>query len=371
MSVSRISRLTIELESPLVVSNDVVIQGKSEDGVPITEIKGLTPGMQLLQVASDATVEIHDVAFSAEGDPDHGALVNLGHLHLVHTSHSNHSASAVYNAGTLTIEGSTIRSNQADYGGAIYNLGALTVRNALLERNSANFQGGAMYVIGSEARVTIESTVIVTNEAVDGAGIWNGGTMWVENSLIAGNAASGTAGGIDNEGSFTAWNSTISSNSAIEVGAMRTGPAPAEMELVHCTVVENRAPWVGGLLVEGTMVVRNSIVSINYSKEGRKDVEDAAGGLASEGYNVFGDVAVEGTMPTDRLGGDPGLSGLWYYGGPTMTHSLALYAPAVDHVPAHLCLDPFGNLLDQDQRGEPRPAGTGCDSGAFELQAVP
>src|SRR5690606_32823442 len=123
------------------------------------------------------------------------------------------------------------------------------------------------------------------------------------------------------------------------------------MELVHCTVVENRAPWVGGLLVEGTMVVRNSIVSINYSKEGRKDVEDAAGGLASEGYNVFGDVAVEGTMPTDRLGGDPGLSGLWYYGGPTMTHSLAFYAPAVDHVPAHLCLDPFGNLLDQDQRG--------------------
>jgi hypothetical protein len=49
-------------------------------------------------------------------------------------------------------------------------------------------------------------------------------------------------------------------------------------------------------------------------------------------------------------------------GGPTMTHALLPGSVAIDVIPADAC------DVDEDQRGEPRPGGTKCDVGAFELQ---
>ena len=40
--------------------------------------------------------------------------------------------------------------------------------------------------------------------------------------------------------------------------------------------------------------------------------------------------------------------------------------PAIDTVPAAACVDHEGNALDADQRGELRPNGAGCDTGAAE-----
>ena len=49
-------------------------------------------------------------------------------------------------------------------------------------------------------------------------------------------------------------------------------------------------------------------------------------------------------------------------GGPTMTHALLSGSVAIDVIPADMC------EVDEDQRGEPRPGGTMCDVGAFEVQ---
>jgi hypothetical protein len=49
-------------------------------------------------------------------------------------------------------------------------------------------------------------------------------------------------------------------------------------------------------------------------------------------------------------------------GGPTMTHALLPGSVAIDVIPADMC------EVDEDQRGEPRPGGTMCDVGAFEVQ---
>jgi hypothetical protein len=59
-------------------------------------------------------------------------------------------------------------------------------------------------------------------------------------------------------------------------------------------------------------------------------------------------------------------------GGPTWTHALdpVTPSPAVD-AGAAVCTDTNGVSLTTDQRGAgfPRPVGTTCDLGAFELQA--
>lgn len=48
--------------------------------------------------------------------------------------------------------------------------------------------------------------------------------------------------------------------------------------------------------------------------------------------------------------------------------SLALdpQSPAVDAIPEAACVDHEGEPLRVDQRGYPRPSGSGCDIGAFE-----
>lgn len=54
-------------------------------------------------------------------------------------------------------------------------------------------------------------------------------------------------------------------------------------------------------------------------------------------------------------------------GGPTETHALGGGSVAINVIPEADCLDSEGESLVADQRGEPRPGGTMCDVGAFEL----
>jgi hypothetical protein len=49
-------------------------------------------------------------------------------------------------------------------------------------------------------------------------------------------------------------------------------------------------------------------------------------------------------------------------GGPTETHALLPGSVAIDVISGAICEE------DADQRGEPRPGGTMCDVGAFEVQ---
>jgi hypothetical protein len=56
---------------------------------------------------------------------------------------------------------------------------------------------------------------------------------------------------------------------------------------------------------------------------------------------------------------DPQLQRLASNGGPTLTHALSPNSPAIDAGDNAQC-------PDTDQRGVPRPVGSGCDIGAFE-----
>jgi hypothetical protein len=216
----------------------------------------------------------------------------------------------LYNAGTLTVTGSTLSDNSATTttngfngnvigGGGVYNVGTLTVSNSTLSGNSAT---GARYDGGV------------------GGGIYNVGTLTVSNSTLSSNTATdanygnGFGGGIFNVGTLTVSNSTLSSNTANDRG--------------------------GGLYVyTGSPVLHNTLIADNFRGDGTTR-DDVLGRLdASGSYNLIGDgtgmTGLHNGVNGNQVGSasapiDPLLDSLQYNGGSTKTHALLAGSPALN-----------------------------------------
>ncbi len=81
----------------------------------------------------------------------------------------------------------------------------------------------------------------------------------------------------------------------------------------------------------------------------------------------------DGSVPvgiTGTLTGNPVIGVLRDNGGPTPTHALSLFSPAVNAGFNSVAVDQFGNPLATDQTGRPRFVGTRVDIGSFESSFV-
>jgi hypothetical protein len=92
----------------------------------------------------------------------------------------------------------------------------------------------------------------------------------------------------------------------------------------------------------------------------------------SNGYNWDDD----GTCGFNSTGdhsdaGDPQLGALGPNGGPTETRVPAPGSPLIDAIPTGSCQSDEASGITTDQRGLPRPAQSGCDIGAVEVQHTP
>ena len=156
---------------------------------------------------------------------------------------------------------------------------------------------------------------------------------------MSGNVGQGeadTPAQIFNEGSLALINSTVVADS-IFVSALRTGPVRGDRE--YLTLVE-------GTLIQGSCTLEQAVTSSGYNIESPGDTC----GL-DQGSDLVG-----ASFESLELGP------LQDNGGPTQTHALGEGSVAIDVIPADMC------EVDEDQRGEPRPGGTMCDVGAFEMQ---
>jgi hypothetical protein len=83
------------------------------------------------------------------------------------------------------------------------------------------------------------------------------------------------------------------------------------------------------------------------------------GSVTDGGHNIgFGD----SSCPAGFGGGDPNLGPIQDNGGPSQTVSLGSGSSAIDAVPAT-----GAGCQPTDQRGVPRPSGSACDIGAYEV----
>jgi hypothetical protein len=229
----------------------------------------------------------------------------------------------IVNMGTMTIDKSTISSNNArgmpGQGGGLLNRGTLTVNNSVFMRNGVSGVFGAGF----------------------GGAIFNYGTVRINNTTISGNTASGSGGGINNAGNLALNNTTISGNSST-YGANGSG----------------------GLVNSAQAILQNTIIANNSRG-------NCNGTITSHGYNLSSDDTCNFDGPGDMNNTNPVLGSLQNNGGPTFTQALLSGSPAIDAGNPSGCTDDQGHLLKTDQRGEPRPDTEdigGCDMGAFEHQ---
>jgi len=118
----------------------------------------------------------------------------------------------------LTIQnGNTATDSYSSDGAGIFNKGTLTVNNCIIQKNTAkNGYGGGIYNYGGI--VNLSNSKVISNTALNGGGIrnYNGGSVTLTGSNVYSNVATHyEGGGIDNYySSLTLTNSNIFNNIA-------------------------------------------------------------------------------------------------------------------------------------------------------------
>jgi len=247
----------------------------------------------------------------------------------------------------VTVRGGWARPDlfNAGDGGGIQAAGSsLELVRSTVTANSAENVGGG---ISSFSPLEIRDSTISGNTALESGGGLAAGDVDLENVTISGNRAEVLGGGFfffRFEASLR--NVTISGNTAQLGGGL--------------AVIEDDCPFVcfGPFEMERTLIAGNSV-------DGEPSTADCFGATPRSGaHNLFGIGGACGPGLDDTAGSvgkplDPRLTPLGDHGGPTPTHGLLADSPAVDLA---------GSCSGTDQRGRPRPAGAGCDAGAFERQ---
>jgi hypothetical protein len=161
----------------------------------------------------------------------------------------------------LALTSSTISGNTAGWGGGLWNIGTLTLDATRVADNAAVWDGGGLQ---NEGVLVIQNGSRIRNNSADnfsGGGVWNTdtGTLTVTGSSISGNSAGDGGGGIANAGSLTIDASTVSNNTAGNDGGglqnRETGTAAVQNASVFS---HNSASNGGGLFNMGTFTTTNS-----------------------------------------------------------------------------------------------------------------
>jgi hypothetical protein len=311
----------------------------------------------------------------------------------------------LFNQGDpMTLQGSHVIGNLARgalsaRGGGIFNEGGqLSVIESsrvsdnlagCVRRSECIAEGGGLYNNSGPASIvesTFSANALASRGLARGGGIFSiGGALFVERSTLRGNFILGNGsvfgGGMALAASHLALlNSTLSGNfvgcwgqqcSVASGGGLsfccEGGQGPPVGSVAFTTFAGNFAacgscvPGGGGILTDTTLSIAESIV---------------ANSSPLDCVSLGGPFAVGGAANLDTDGSCPGFSlpaanallgPLALNGGPTETHALLAGSPAIDAASA--CFF-GGDPVPVDQRNAPRPGGSACDLGAYEVGRV-
>jgi hypothetical protein len=133
----------------------------------------------------------------------------------------------IWNSGTLTLNECTLAGNSgAEGGGGIVNFGTLTLTNCTLSGNSGGDGGG---ILNAREHLTLNQCTLSGNSATNdgGGGIFNQGTLAVNNTIVAGNSGGSGADIYNYLATLTYGGSNlVQSVYVYGSGSFITGPAP-------------------------------------------------------------------------------------------------------------------------------------------------
>jgi uncharacterized repeat protein (TIGR01451 family) len=357
--------------------------------------RGITVNSGVTAIVERFTVQNGDMT------GDGGGIRNAGTLTLNNSTISNNTVgtgqgAGIYNisSGVLILNNNIVTRNgntNVFHGTGIANQGILTAYDTIISENV----GGIAAVVGVAVKnwnsgvMTLNNTVVSDNMPGSGIrnqgtltlnnstvsdhtgeelpyGIENVGTAILNNSTVSGNGNSAEEGcGIYNSGIMTLTNSTVSGNTTSMMGGgiFNGGLGSRTVTLSNSTVSGNTANTGGGIYSSGgTVTLQNTILAGNVTSG---TGPDCYGTIGTSGYNLIGDTSGCTFSPGtgDLTNIDAKLGPLQDNGGPTETHALLPGSPAIDHIPPGTC-------PATDQRGVPRPQGGQCDIGAVEMQEL-
>lgn len=314
--------------SALTIGKNVTIDGADAPGLAISG----NGSVRVFEVGATATATIRNLTLTeGYGFQLAGGVLNNGKLTLDHV---------VLTANKMT-------TNAGDFwqgGGGIYNGDGATLNlvDSTVADNHAGWSGGGIYSFFNTTTTIVRSTISgnVSNDV--GGGIRSLGNMSITNSTISGNTATGWHGGaiFQTDGDIAITNSTIANN---------VGPDWAPSTLF--------VGQFGGGFVP-TLSLINTIVTGNHWYACEKFASGTTANVVSGGHNVVQDDSCN-RAASDIVVGDAKIGPLTDNGGPTWTHALLAYSPALDAAYSAVC-------PATDQRGVARPQGPGCDIGAYE-----
>ena len=155
---------------------------------------------------------------------------------------------AIINLDKLSISGSILAFNMAEYGGAIYSGedGELHINDSDFAENVAAKSGGAIYN-SEDSELSISDSGFIENVAANSGGaIRNLGELSISDSSFADNVASVGGGAIYNGGELNISNSIYEANRAESGGAIHNYGDAAEMSINNSVFTQNRAFTFGG-----------------------------------------------------------------------------------------------------------------------------
>lgn len=255
--------------------------------------------------------------------------------------------------------------------------GTLTL-NEVTVRNGGCTQGGAGIFNGGTVNLNDSTIAENTNFAGFGGGILNVGTLHLTNSVLFKNSAFGQGGGLSNVGLAILTNCTITQNSAGVGGGISNGDAigseEGTLQITNCTIAQNTTGFAGGILSGGGPVSLTNTILDNLSSTTPDNCERPGSAaptptdITSLGHNLATDNTCQLTQTSDQQNvSNLGLGVFSDDGTPGAGHfPLLVVSPAIDQGDDGAC-------LSTDQLGEARVdipgIGTSiCDIGAVEFQ---
>lgn len=365
--------------SPTVQMQNFIIQnGSSTDGAGIRLNGGSLTLLNVTLSGHDAT-DLGGALYIASGSS--ATLTDV----TMNLNTAVNAGGGIYNNGTLTATDLTVTDSTANDGAGLYNNGTAILNDGTFQRNTAVQSGGAIFnTVGSN--LTLEVSGISNNDATDGAGVANEGTLQlVDTNIGSGNEATGAGGGLHNSGQATLTRSTIVQNTGATGGGIYNNTGT--LNATNSTLSRNTSTNGAGLYNQngsttlnnvtihlsiglslfangGTVTLSNTILSsaVGYQACG------GTGSVITNGYNLASDQTCTFlTATSDISGKDPLLEGIIFPAGGAAYHAPRLHSPAINAGNPATPGSSSTACLVSDQRGQERPLNNRCDIGAVEV----